>query len=105
MKNLLFAVLILPVLQSQAQSEKSIQESDIKEVKVYTQGALITRHVKTNINSGLTKLTIELLSPYINSASINVNGTGEAIILSVVSEINYLNEQRKTPDKIGRAHV
>jgi len=86
-------------LQVSAQSEKTISASEIKEVKIYQVGAQVSRHLKTSIEAGITELKLDGLSANIDKNSISVSGNGDVIILSVVHEMNYLNNVKKTTEQ------
>jgi len=91
-----FALLIaIPV---SAQQVRSITESDVKSVKVFLNGAQVNREAKTTIDAGTTLLQIENLSQYIDKSSISVSGTGEAVIAGVGFRMEYLTEDRKSPE-------
>ena len=57
----------------------------------------IIREIKTDVDAGATQLSVEGLSEYINNGSITVTGTGDATLLSVVSQLDYLNSTNKSP--------
>lgn len=99
LKLLLAALLsVSPVFYIKADDEKNIPVSDIKEVVVYLNGAMISRSAKTFVDAGVTKLVFENLSSAINPQSINMSGKGDFTILSVVHQLNYLNSEKKTPE-------
>ena len=84
-----------------ADDEKRISNSEVKEVKVYLNGAMVTRKVKTTVEAGITKIYIDNLSAQINASNINVTGTGDLTIYSVSAQTNYLNQKKKTPEIIS----
>src|SRR5689334_5899488 len=79
------------------QATKSITNAEIKEVKVFLNGAQVTRIVHTTVDAGTTQLSVEGLSEYLNGGSITVTGTGDATLLSVVSQLDYINDTKKSP--------
>ena len=81
-----------------AQDPVWISNSDIKEVKIYQQGAMVSRSAKTTLNQGVQELVFDGLSPFINPQSIQVKGLGDATILSVQFQQNYLKEKRKSDE-------
>ncbi|MEO5571566.1 MAG: DUF4139 domain-containing protein [Bacteroidia bacterium] len=91
-----FAVCIFSV--SYGDDIKSISNTDVKEVKVFLNGAMVSRTGKTIIDAGTTKVLFENLSSSINPQSISVSGKGDFTILSVVHQLNYLNSEKKTPE-------
>ena len=81
-----------------AQGEKSITQTAITGVTVFLNGAVVNRSAVATIEAGITKLTINNLSPYINPNSINVTGTGEVTLLSVQHQQNYLQEGKPSSE-------
>lgn len=81
-----------------AQDPVWVETSDVKEVKIYQQGALVTRSAKAMIEAGFREVVIDGLSPYINPQSINLKGSGDATILSVNYQMNYLKEKKKSKE-------
>lgn len=69
--------------------------TSIREAKVFSQGAQLTRTGKTTLTSGRSVLVIKSLSPFIDQNSIQVNGKGDFTILSVNHRLDYLAEQTK----------
>ena len=99
MKNL---ILILSQLfvQASAQDIKTISNTEVKEVKVFQNGAQINRTLKSQVDAGMTQLNIEGLSANIDKNSISVAGTGEVVLLSVTHQLNYLNSEKKTSEQV-----
>ncbi len=94
----LLLLLLLSALTSFAQNEKVIKQTTLKEVKIYLNGAIVTRTAQVNLESGRTILTIENLSPYMNPQSINVSGKGNVVLISVQHQLNYLGSNQLTPE-------
>ncbi len=94
----LTAVLLFTNSLSKADDEKSISNSEIKEVTVFLNGAMISRSAKTMVDAGTTRVIIKNLSSAINPQSISMNGKGDFTILSVVHQLNYLNSEKKSPE-------
>jgi len=99
MKNLLLVLCLLSV-QAIAQNSKSITKTEIKEVKIFQNGAEVDRTIKTVIDAGVTELNVEGLSANIDKNSISVSGTEDAVLLSVVHQLNYLNAEKKTTEQV-----
>ena len=97
-KTLLFMLLILNSSLLFSQERIRINNTDIKEVKIYQNGALVTRTGKAVVNLGNQEVIFDGLSPYINPQSITVKGLGDATILSVNYKQNYLTANRKTKE-------
>lgn len=100
LKSLKAVAVILTVILLTNQSLYSqepvwINNADVREVKLYQNGAMVTRNGKATINAGLQEVVIDGLSPYINPQSITLKGTGDATILNVSFQQNYLRDKRK----------
>ena len=72
------------------------QQSEIKAVTVYLDGAEINREASVMLNSGKTEITFNGLSPYIEESSIQISGLKDASILSINFGINYLSKQKQS---------
>lgn len=70
-------------------------ESKIEKVTVYLDGAQITRTAKTAVGTGKTELVFGGLSPYLDKSSVSIEAKGNVNVLSVVQQMNKLNEQKK----------
>ena len=98
MKKIFFTYLLLAGFCSFAQTEKSIVNSDIKNVKIFVSGAQIERVLRTNVEAGLTRLAIENLSSQIDPGSITATINGEAMVLSTSFELDYLKDKKMSPE-------
>ena len=87
-------------LRSSAQEQLKTIGSAAREVKIFLNGAQVTRSASIAIEAGVTTLVVEGLSQHINPATIQVNGKGNFIILDVNHQINYLKVQEKTREVI-----
>ncbi len=85
---------LLPCVMK-AQDPLWVGNSEIKEVKIFQNGAMVSRSAKATLNPGLQEVVLEGLSPYINPQSITLKGTGDATILAVSFQQNYLSEKKK----------
>jgi uncharacterized protein (TIGR02231 family) len=65
----------------------------IEGVTVYLNGASITRIGQVSLEPGMREILISGLSPHLAPSSIQVGGTGDFILLSVSSRINYIERQ------------
>ncbi len=97
MKKNILLFFLLASFAGYAQTVKTISNTDIKEVKIYLNGAQVIREVKASVDAGTTQLAVQGLSEYINNNSITVTGTGDATLLSVVSQMDYVNATKKSP--------
>lgn len=89
----LFCLWQLPIL---AQDPVWVSNPDIREVKIYQTGAMVSRSAKATLNAGIQEVVFDGLSPYINPQSILLKGTGDATILSVTYQTDYLKERKKS---------
>ena len=94
-KSPVFLLSTICCLQSIAQIKQQPVASKIEKVIVYTNGAQVLRKANSTLTSGKTLLTFAGISPNIDKQSIQVKGDGKFTILSVVHQINFLNEQSK----------
>ena len=98
MRNVFFAFFVLISGTSAAQTLKTIKNSEIKTVRVYQNGAQVNRSVQTTVEAGITQLLIPNLSSSISKSTIAVSGIADATLLSVVHQLNSLEEEMKTPE-------
>ena len=91
MKNLLLLYFLLP-LSIFANSEKPTT-SKIEKVTVYLEGASIERTSSVNLISGENTFVFHNLSPDIDENSIQISGLGNASILSIIFNIDYLEKK------------
>ncbi|NBA87975.1 mucoidy inhibitor MuiA family protein [Emticicia sp. CRIBPO] len=78
-----------------AQQKQQPVASKIEKVTIFTSGAQVTRRAKVNVAQGKTELVFSGISPNIDKQSIQVKGEGKFTIVSVVHQVNHLNEQKK----------
>lgn len=96
MKKLLFALIAscLTITSIYAEDETTLKSS-IQKVTVYTQGAQVQRKASYSVGKGITTLIIEGVSPNIDPNSLQVQATGDIIILDSKYHIFY-----PTPDPV-----
>lgn len=99
-KSSLLIIALLIIKVASAQETKIISNTEIKEVKLYQNGALLSRTAKVNLNAGNYELVFDGLSPYINAQSINVKGMGDATMLNVAFKQNYLKDKIKPKEVV-----
>ena len=97
MKNVILILIMLCCMNAFSQTEKSIVKSEVKEVRIFLTGAQVTRVFKTSVEAGITQLVVEKLSPKINQNSITATINGDAMILSTGYSLDYLKEDKMTP--------
>ena len=96
--SLFILMLLFSGAQLNAQNSIRLGNSEIEKVRIYQNGAFISRTVKANLNPGLNEVVFDGLSPYINPNSITVKGMGDATIIGVNFQQNYLKDQKKSPE-------
>jgi hypothetical protein len=77
-----------------------IVKSEVTDVKLYVNGAMVTREAKAALSPGQNTLLIENLSPEIDPRTITVKGIGDAVILSVNHRLDYLGADHKTAEHL-----
>ncbi len=96
MKNCLLLIhLLLISFGTFAGDEPKSVESKLEKVTVFLNGATLSRTATTSLLVGSTQLKFTNLSPHINASSVQVKGEGNFTILSVVHQLNYLQEVKK----------
>lgn len=88
-------VFLFLVSNTFAQQPIIIEKTDLTEVKLYQNGAYISRLARTQLNEGFNEVVFKNLSPYINSQTLTVKGMGDATILNVSFKQNYLKDKYK----------
>ena len=96
--NILLALFFLSVSSKGDDAVKSVNNSTIKNVKIFLSGAQVNRNTKVNVGAGQSVLAIEGLSSAIDASSISVTGTGNAMIMGVSFRLDYLKDIAKTPE-------
>lgn len=71
-------------------------KSKIKKVVVYQQGAQIQRRANYTVSKGISKLYIESISPQIDANSIQINATGNIILLDSKYSVEYPEPELNT---------
>ncbi len=96
MKHYLLLIhLLLISFGTYAGDEPKSVESKLEKVTVFLNGATLSRTAMTSLLAGSTQLKFTNLSPHINAQSVQVKGEGNFTILSVVHQLNYLQEVKK----------
>ena len=103
MKNTFRLLVILIAITFSAESQEPIwiSNSEVTEVTINQTGAMVSRTAKATLSPGLQEIVLDGLSPYINPQSIILKGTGDASILAVSFQQNYLTEQKKSKEIIN----
>jgi uncharacterized protein (TIGR02231 family) len=94
MKHLFLFILAFNLLNAKAIGVPS----KIKEVTIYLNGARVERSASTNLAPGTNEVVFDGLSNDIDQSSIEVQGQGNATILSVNYRINYLKQQEQSEE-------
>ena len=96
--SLFILMLLFSGARLNAQNSIRLGNSEIEKVRIYQNGAFVSRTVKANLNPGLNEVVIDGLSPYISPNSVTVKGMGDATIIGVNFQQNYLKDQKKSPE-------
>ncbi len=72
--------------------------SSITAVTVFSSGAEITRTVKASLNKGITEISLQQLSPYIQENSIQVSGLDNTTVVAIEYAINHINTLETTQE-------
>ncbi|MBL7915807.1 MAG: mucoidy inhibitor MuiA family protein [Bacteroidia bacterium] len=78
-----------------------VSKTEINQVTVFTNGAIIQRSATVSIPAGYSELKFENLPASIDLASISVTATGDFIILNVAHQLDYLGPDRKTGEMVA----
>ena len=90
MKKIIIALIGIGMFSFSGHAEKeAVVKSTIKKVTVYTQGAQIQRRASYSVSKGITTLVIEGVSPNIDPNSLQVQASGEIVILDSKYTIFY----------------
>lgn len=102
-KTFYVIIILLPfhfISAQEAIHEENVK-TDIEKVTVFLDGAQITRVKNVTLNTGITLIKFENLSPFIRSKSVQVKAKGDATVLSVNHHQNYLDKLDKSDHLIG----
>jgi uncharacterized protein (TIGR02231 family) len=99
-KLFITAVLICQVNLLSLMAQEIHVKSEVTDVKLYVNGAMVTREAKASLSPGQNTLLIENLSPEIDPRTITVKGIGDAVILSVNHRLDYLGADHKTAEHL-----
>jgi len=98
-KIVIFSLLFFIIIgKTFTQNSLRVSNSEIQKVRIYQSGAFVSRSVKVNLNAGINEIVFDKLSPYINANSISVKGFGEATIVGVNFQQNYLKIQKTSSE-------
>jgi len=104
MKKIICALTLIAFTGLLVKAETEIKvTSEIEKVTVFLSGAQVYRTGAFDLKKGVSKITFEGISPYINANSIQVKGKGKYIILDVAHTIKYpepLNNSNTIPRSI-----
>ncbi len=102
MKKTIFLIALLNFSNAFAQEVREQKvKTEVNEVTVFLDGAQITRKQSVNIQKGETILKFINLSPFIDARSVQVKTLGEATVLSVNHQQNFLDKLEKPQEIIS----
>ena len=99
MKSIIILFSVLCFANSAKANDEKIVKSKISKVTVYSQGAQIYRKASYSVTKGVTEVVIDGVSNNIDNNSLQVNATGNVIILDTKYAIHY--PEVKTPKLEG----
>ncbi|MBL1280282.1 MAG: DUF4139 domain-containing protein [Fluviicola sp.] len=99
MKNLIILFSIICFASNANANDEKIVKSKIAKVTVYSQGAQVYRKASYSVTKGITEIVIDGVSNNIDNNSLQVNATGNVIILDTKYAIHY--PEVKTPKLEG----
>lgn len=89
MKNFILLLFIGTNILSWANNEEDIIKSNISDVTVYMQGAQITQKASYTLKPGVTKLIVDNISPSIDRNSLQVNASGNCVVIDAKYSLFY----------------
>ncbi|MCO4813575.1 MAG: DUF4139 domain-containing protein [Flavobacteriales bacterium] len=89
MKNIILLLTTMIITSSSFGGDEKIVPSKISKVTVYSQGAQIYRKANYSIGKGVTEVVIDGVSDNIDGNSLQVNATGNSIILDTKYSLFY----------------
>ncbi len=95
MKIQLFTAVLLVTVSAHAQSPVSLT-SQVKAVTVYPRGAQVEHQTSKFLTSGRQVIAFTGLASELDPSSISVSSNGDVRVLSVSSQVNHLNESKKS---------
>ncbi|MFM7596478.1 MAG: DUF4139 domain-containing protein [Flavobacteriales bacterium] len=81
-------------------NEKELLKSTLNEATVYSQGAQLHHKASYSIKAGITEISIEGISSYIDPKSLQVKATGNAVIIDSKYTLFYPQPEVKANDGI-----
>ncbi len=96
-KMLLLLVMLAFVSSINFAGDEIVIRPDLNSVKVFLRGAELSYTAKVKLNKGLNDVAFTALASGIDQNSISVSAKGDAIIMSVRQQFNFLRAQEKTP--------
>jgi uncharacterized protein (TIGR02231 family) len=78
-----------------AEEKEVVVKTQLKNVTVYLSGAELTREAEVNLEQGRTVLKFLQLSSKINPASITASLSGNAKIISILHQLDYLTDLKQ----------
>ncbi len=97
---LLPALLLITFSAAHGDDETKLGNTTVKDIVIYRSQAMVTRTVEFNHKAGETIYIIEGLSSKLIANSIEVRGKGDYVILSVSTQLNYLEPTPKSRQQI-----
>ncbi|MCL4550251.1 MAG: DUF4140 domain-containing protein [Bacteroidetes bacterium] len=96
-KIFLLSVMLVFVSSLNFAGDETVIKPGLSSVKVFLHGAELSYSAKVKLNKGLNEVVFTGLSASIDQNSISVSAKGDAVIMSVGQQFNFLRSQEKTP--------
>ena len=101
MKNIILLFSVLWFAFSAKANDEKIVKSTISKVTVYSQGAQIYRKASYSVTKGITQIVFDEVSNNIDNNSLQVNATGNVIILDTKYALFYPEKQEVKLDALS----
>ncbi|HMP99993.1 MAG TPA: mucoidy inhibitor MuiA family protein, partial [Cyclobacteriaceae bacterium] len=92
MKNLMFSLVCLALIQPLWAQKEQVVDSKISRVTVFLNQAQVNREIKTRVEAGKTDLVISGLTANLDQRSVQVSGKGSIVILGINHRQNFISE-------------
>ncbi|MCL4550252.1 MAG: mucoidy inhibitor MuiA family protein [Bacteroidetes bacterium] len=96
-KIFLLSVMLVFVSSLNFAGDETVIKPGLNSVKVFLHGAELSYSAKVKLNKGMNDIVFTGLSTSIDQNSISVSAKGDAVIMSVGQQFNFLRSQEKTP--------
>lgn len=96
-KIFLLSVMLAFISSHNFAGDETVIKPGLNSVKVFLHGAELSYSAEVKLNKGMNDIVFTGLSTSIDQNSISVSAKGDAVIMSVGQQFNFLRTQAKTP--------